>query len=204
MLEKHDKQTVSIQKQQEKNTKNTGVLKTGNEAQLIVRSVPSVSVVSVAIAERSLIYFARVAGQGLRSISIAGRRKSKGQLRSPQTHGPAHGCKSVGACAYGEMLRQQSWILVLERRSGTCSCGWKLLILTLVILFFRLSCLPLYLLLQLLLPVCICLYQTEKAISQKLVQNSFVSVDFRQNICHILLTIYPAHVCAFFPNSFTK
>jgi hypothetical protein len=47
MLEKHDKQTVSIQNQQEKNTKNTGVLKTGNEAQLIVRSVPSVSVVSV-------------------------------------------------------------------------------------------------------------------------------------------------------------
>ena len=105
-----------------------------------MRSVLSVSVVSVAIAERSLIYFARVAGQGLRSISIAGRRKSKGQLRSPQTHGPAHGCKSVGACAYGEMLRQQSWIhrsrtnrsrtVVLERRSDTCSCGWKLLILT--------------------------------------------------------------------------
>ena len=124
----------------EKNNEN---LKTGNEAQLIVRSVPSVSVVSVAIAERSLIYFARVAGQGLRSISIAGRRKSKSQLRSPHTHGPAHGCKSVGACAYGEMLRRQSWILVLERRSGTCSCGWKLLILTLVILFFRLSRFPL-------------------------------------------------------------
>ena len=122
-------------------------MKTGNEAQLIVRSVPSVSVVSVAIAERSLIYFARVAGQGLRSISIAGRRKSKGQLRSPHTHGPAHGCKSVGACAYGEMLRQQSWIhrsrtnrsrtVVLERRSDTCSCGWKLLILTGVIIMWH-------------------------------------------------------------------